>query len=178
VFWKAPPVRSIGRIMPGDWWFGRDLVTRTRIFLWPFHFIGCALKLCWLLISWGMFSFHGASGEWHGSWGLRTSNGGSSLGGDEELAWWFVPWSSGMLVEATAQEKFIVLPFRVKIQGLALTGFVWQCPCWRFLYWEWGLSFGWNHMIYDRAMMVLVHCSLLGGVAFRQAGLLVLSWWC
>jgi hypothetical protein len=31
-------------------------------------------------------------------------------------------------------------------------------------------------MIYDRAMMVLVHCFLLGDVAFGEVGLLVLSW--
>jgi hypothetical protein len=29
-------------------------------------------------------------------------------------------WSSGMIVGATAYEKFIVLSFRVKIQSLAL----------------------------------------------------------
>ena len=34
----------------------------------------------------GMFSFHGAEGESHGDRDLRTDNGGSSLGGDEELA--------------------------------------------------------------------------------------------
>ena len=33
-------------------------------------------------------------------------------------------WSSGMRVGATAQEKFKILPFRVKIQGLALIGCV------------------------------------------------------
>jgi hypothetical protein len=44
-------------------------------------------RLCYL---WGMsFSFHGEvrGGEWHGRRDLRTSNGGSSLCGDEELAW-------------------------------------------------------------------------------------------
>jgi hypothetical protein len=40
-------------------------------------------------------------------------------------------WSSGMRVGATAQEKFKILPFRVKIQGLALIGCAWQCSCWR-----------------------------------------------
>jgi hypothetical protein len=39
---------------------------------------------------------------------MRTSNGGSSLGGTEELAYWFVTWSSGMQVGATTKEKFIV----------------------------------------------------------------------
>jgi hypothetical protein len=32
-------------------------------------------------------------------------------------------------------------------------------------------------MIYDRAMTVLVHYFFLGGVAFGEAKLLVLSWW-
>ena len=36
---------------------------------------------------------------------------------------------SGMDVGATAQVKFKVLPFRGKIQGLALIGCVWQWPC-------------------------------------------------
>jgi hypothetical protein len=69
-----------------------------------------------------MFSFHGAGGECHGSRDLRYGNDGSSLGSDEELAWCFMTWSSGMVVGATAQEKFIVLSFRVKIQDLALIG--------------------------------------------------------
>jgi hypothetical protein len=51
-----------------------------------------------------------------------ASKGGSILGSKEELACWFVTWSSGMIVGATAQEKFIVLSFRVKIQGLTLIG--------------------------------------------------------
>jgi hypothetical protein len=34
-----------------------------------------------------------------------------------------------MLVEATAHEKFIVLSFRMKIQGLALIGYAWQYLC-------------------------------------------------
>jgi hypothetical protein len=69
---------------------------RTHVLLWPFGFRGSASKLCWLLISWDMFSFHGAGGECHVSRDLRTSNGGLNLSGDEELAWCFVTWSSGM----------------------------------------------------------------------------------
>jgi hypothetical protein len=34
-----------------------------------------------------------------------------------------------MQVEATALEEFIVLPFRLKIQGLALIGCAWQWSC-------------------------------------------------
>jgi hypothetical protein len=75
-------------------------------FLWPFGFRGSAPKLCWLLISWGMFSFHGAGGECHGSRDLMTSDGGLSLVGDDELAWWFVTWSISMPVRAAARAKF------------------------------------------------------------------------
>jgi hypothetical protein len=42
--------------MPGDYWFGRDSVVRTHIFLWPFGFRGSASKLRWLLISWSTLS--------------------------------------------------------------------------------------------------------------------------
>jgi hypothetical protein len=69
-----------------------------------------------------MFSLHGAGGECHGRRDLRSSNGGLFLCGDEELARCFVTWSSSMQVGATAQEKFKVLSFRMKIQGLALIG--------------------------------------------------------
>jgi hypothetical protein len=47
-----------------------------------------------------------------------------------ELAWSFVTSNSDLFVGATAQEKFRVLSFRVKIQGLALIGCcAWQCSC-------------------------------------------------
>jgi hypothetical protein len=46
----------------------------------------------------------------------------SELYGEVELAWSFVTANSDMFVGATAQEKFRVLYFRVKIQGLALIG--------------------------------------------------------
>jgi hypothetical protein len=70
---------------------------------------------------------------------LMTSNGGSSLCGDEELTWWFVILSSGIgMWGATAQEKFKVLPCRVKVQGLwsgndnACALFPsWSCRLWR-----------------------------------------------
>jgi hypothetical protein len=104
---------------------------RTRVFLWPFGFRGSASKLSLLLISWGTFLFHGAGKECHGSQDLGTNSGGSSLGSDEELAWWFMTWSSGMLVGATAQEKCVVLSFWVKIEGLASICCACQCPYWR-----------------------------------------------
>ena len=47
---------------------------------------------------------------------------------DEELAWSFGFRSIGMFVGVTTQVKFKVLPFRVKIQGLALIGCAWQWP--------------------------------------------------
>jgi hypothetical protein len=39
---------------------------------------------------------------------MRTSNGGLSLVGNEELAWLFMTWGSGMQVGVTAHEKFKV----------------------------------------------------------------------
>jgi hypothetical protein len=53
--------------------------------------------------------------KYYESWDLRTSNGGSSLCGDEAFAWCFRFCSSGMQVAAKTQMKFKVLPFRVKI---------------------------------------------------------------
>jgi hypothetical protein len=46
----------------------------------------------------------------------------SELDGEVELAWSFVTSNSDLFVGATAHEKFIVLSFRVKIQGLILIG--------------------------------------------------------
>jgi hypothetical protein len=51
----------------------------------------------------------------------------SELDGEVELAWSLVTLNSDLFVGATAQKKFGVLSFRVKIQGLALIGCVWQC---------------------------------------------------
>jgi hypothetical protein len=56
-------------------------------FLWQFGFRGSTSKFRWLLISGGMFSFHGVGGEYHGSRYLWTSDGDLSLVGDVELAW-------------------------------------------------------------------------------------------
>jgi hypothetical protein len=33
-------------------------------------------------------------------------------------------------------------------------------------------------VVYDRAMTMLMHCFFIEGVAFKEVGLLVLSWWC
>ena len=54
------------------------------------------------------------------------AKGGSSLRAVEGLAWCSRLYISGMKVGATTQVKFRVLPFRVKTQGLALTGCAWQ----------------------------------------------------
>jgi hypothetical protein len=56
---------------------------------------------------------------------VRTRKGGSNLGGDDELTWCFMNWISDMQLCAIAKEKFIVLLFIVKIQGLTLIG----CAC-------------------------------------------------
>jgi hypothetical protein len=56
---------------------------------------------------------------------MRTNIGGSRLCVDGELYWHFGIHSSDMRVGTSPQEKFNILPFRVKIQGLALTGCVW-----------------------------------------------------
>jgi hypothetical protein len=53
----------------------------------------------------------------------------SDRGGEMELAWIFVISDNVLYVGAIAQEKFGVLSFRVKIQGLALIGCVWQYSC-------------------------------------------------
>ena len=57
------------------------------------------------------------------------AKGGSSLRAVEGLAWCSGLRNSSMQVGATTLVKFRVLPFRVKIQGLALIGCAWQLPC-------------------------------------------------
>jgi hypothetical protein len=66
------------------------------------------------------FSSHGADGEWHGSRELGTSNGGSSLCGDEELPWCSVTWSIEMQVGRLHKRNLKFYFFKVKIHGLAL----------------------------------------------------------
>jgi hypothetical protein len=69
---------------------------------------------------------------WRLDW--RTIKGDSSLTVDE-LAWCSVfRSSSSMKVGVVAQVKFIVLSFRVKIQGLALIGCASQWPYWRYCF--------------------------------------------
>jgi hypothetical protein len=51
-------------------------------FLWPFGFRRSASKLYWLLISWRMFSFHGAGRECHDIQDPRTRKRWS------ESRWW------------------------------------------------------------------------------------------
>jgi hypothetical protein len=62
----------------------------TLVFLTVLASGGCVEKLRYLLTSWNMyFESHGEVGsrQCHSRGGVRTSNGGSSLRGDEEFAW-------------------------------------------------------------------------------------------
>jgi hypothetical protein len=85
-------------------------------------------------------------------------------------------WQRHRQVGATVQEKYVVQSCRVKIQGLALVSCAWQWPCWRHCFVSGDFLQGWKPKVYDRATTTLVHCFLLGGIAFGEAGLLVLSW--
>jgi hypothetical protein len=155
--------------MPGDCWIGWDSVGRTHIFIWPFGFRGSVAKLCWLFPPCDVISrsmVKSASGECHGCRVLENCIGGLSLFSKEELALWFLTCSIDMVRRATVHEKFKVRPCRVKTQGLALIGCAWQLPFWRHCFMSADFSPGWKPKIYDRATTVLVHCSLLGGVAF------------
>jgi hypothetical protein len=99
VFRKAPPVNFTGCVMPGDCWIGWVSVRYIRVFIWPFGFRGSAMKLCWLLPSCDTTSrsmVKSASGEYYWCRVLGTSNGDSSLCGNEKLSSWFVTRSSGM----------------------------------------------------------------------------------
>jgi hypothetical protein len=113
--------------MPGDCWIKWNSVVRTHIFSDRLILAGSDTKLCYLLPSWDM-SFHGEvrGGEYHESQDQWISKGGLSLSGDEEFAWWFMIHSSSMQVGAATWEKFKVLPFRMKIQGLTLISCAWQ----------------------------------------------------
>jgi hypothetical protein len=146
-------------------------------FLWPFGFRGSASKICWLLISWDMFSFHSNGGECHGDRDLRTSRRLFECG------WW---WGIGLAVRdmvqryasgATTQEEFRVLPCGVKIQGLTLIGCVWQWPCWRHCFVSEDFLQGENPWSMIERRWCLCTVFFLEGVVFGEAELLVLSWW-
>jgi hypothetical protein len=77
-------------LMLGDCWIGWNC-SCASVFFWQFSFKGSVVKLCCLLPSWDTsLMFHGEvrCGECHGSWDLRTSNGGLNLCADEEFAWY------------------------------------------------------------------------------------------
>jgi hypothetical protein len=60
------------------------------------------------------------------------------------------------------------------------SGLSWLCVAMallKALFYERGLSLGWKPKINDRTTTALFLCFLLGGVAFGESGLLVLSWW-
>jgi hypothetical protein len=55
----------------------------------------------------------------------------------------------------------------MKIQGLALIGYAMHAKVLlKALFWEHGLSPGWKSKIFDWVTTTLVHCFLLGDVAF------------
>jgi hypothetical protein len=54
------------------------------------------------------------------------AKGGSNLRAVERLAWCSGLHISSMKVEVITQVKFKVLPFRMKTQGLVLTGCAWR----------------------------------------------------
>jgi hypothetical protein len=118
------------------------------------------------------------SGECHGSRDLRTGNGGSSLCGKVELAWWLMTQSSGFVSggDSTGEVQSPTLQGENPRSGLS-----WLCLAMillKALLCERGRSWGWKPKICDRATTVCVHCFLLEGVAFEEAGVLVLFWGC
>jgi hypothetical protein len=60
--------------------------------------------------------------EFHEGWRGGLAKGGSNLRAVEKLVWCSGFHNSGMNVGAITHVKFEVLPFRVKSQGLTLTG--------------------------------------------------------
>jgi hypothetical protein len=112
------------------------------------------------------------------SWKLRSveEQWWSELDGKVELAWGFVTSNSDLFVGATREVQSSIFRGenpRSGLNWLCVTMFLLKA-----LFWERGLSSGWILKIYDRATTAFVHCLLLGGVAYEEADLLVLSWWC
>jgi hypothetical protein len=93
----------------------------------PFGSGGSGAKLCSVSTSSDIL-IHGEvrRREYHEVQIGGLANWDLSLRAVEGLAWCSGLRSSGMQVGAATQVKFRVLPFRVKIQGLALTGCAWQ----------------------------------------------------
>jgi hypothetical protein len=102
-----------------------------------------------------------ASGECHGCRVLENCIGGLSLCGKEELASWFVTCCSDMVSGGDRE-----------VQGLTLegenprSGLNWLCLTKRHYFVSADFFSRWKPTVYDRATTVLVHCSLLRGVAF------------
>jgi hypothetical protein len=149
-------------------------------FFWPCGFRGSAAKLCCLLppiMRHVLRSMVKSENEWHRSWVFEDWQKRF-----ESLWRWGTffmirdLWQRHRQVGATVQEKYVVQSCRVKIQGLALVSCAWQWPCWTHCFVSGDFLQGWKPKVYDRATMALVHCFLLGGIAFGEAGLLVLSW--
>jgi hypothetical protein len=119
-------------LLPGVCCIG-GIRSRTPMLLFrPFGLEGAA-RSSFSLIDIKWLWIHDESRKKRISLGRRggLAKGGLNLCAVEGLAWYFGLRSSGMEVGAAAHVKFGVLPFKVKTQGLALTGCAWQCHCWR-----------------------------------------------
>jgi hypothetical protein len=140
--------------------------------------VNMVVELCRLLIWWSTFSFHGASGECHRGRDLETSDGGSSLCGEEELALLIRDLEQLHVRWGDCIGELQSLTFQGENPRSGLNWFCLAMALLKALFCEWGLSSNWKFKMHDRAATVLVHCSVLGGVTFGKARLLVLSWWC
>jgi hypothetical protein len=165
--------------MPGicrcGWCFGRA----QPCFFWLLGFRGGVVKLC-------VCCHHGTclsstvkldaengmeARNWRLAmevWVLRCRDSGLVMCVLEQQNW---------QVGAVAQEEFSVQTYRVKTQGLTFIGCAWQWSYWRHCFVSVDLLWGENLWSLIRAMMVLVHYSLFGGIAFGVDGFLVLLWW-
>jgi hypothetical protein len=97
---------------------------------------------------------------------VRTSDGGWSPDGDDDLAWWSVTWSSGMSMWERQHTRNLESKLADETPR---TGFNWLCPAialLKSLFCECGVSPRWKSIIYDRCVCTVV---------FGEDGLLVLS---
>jgi hypothetical protein len=95
----------------------------------------------------------------------------------EDLASWFLTCSSDMVSGGDSTWEVQGPTLQGENPRSALIGCVWQLPYLRHCFMSADFSPGWKPKIYDRATMLLVHCSFLEALLFG-VGLLVLSWWC
>jgi hypothetical protein len=107
---------------------------------------------CWIIKS--------ASGECHGCQVMGTSNGCSSLYGDENLLRDLWPVAAAPKVGATGEVQSRTLQRENLMFGL--NWLCWQWPCWRYCFVSADFYPGWKPKIYNRATTTLVYCFLLG----------------